>query len=545
MQLSFNRTKQDIFACLNTDIKFYKLKPIQCSLEEYNNTLSSLNPFETLSFDASVKCIDWRYSSNPNNIVSLGLSDGRVLIRNISDDKSDFVKSHIGKDRLPKHNKPCSSMQWSREYTNLIAVGFEKPDKSIKYPCALNVYDVNFTETIFDNETSKERNQTETHNDRKSWKAFANKSIHDLQCDTVNSLAWLHHHTLMAGLGKKGVKIFDLKDHRSTPVNSSIANNATYGICIDPCCETRIASYHGQTVVIWDARNLSSSLLNILSSGTIKKIDWSSNEQGQLVVQSLRPDEMSPSLLHNQTHVYDVRRQIIYNNGESKDSPCNLFKKTIKTSSLFERESTSTLAWLPMCNNMLLVASNEGSFKVASVPERTLASLQNFDSVGIFQKNIVTTFPVYRKEEGITYYENLMKKRCKSGNYGLLPLSNTIDNVELSLEDASNKLNSVWRWMHLLYMTSHYIGLSSKQPLSKNHHANQGKRSFNANKQVQNTDVWQQGDQSAHFLDGILFVLEESKKQQNVREPIDPIQQVQWKGVSKFSGFLYTNPERL
>ena len=47
---------------------------------------------------------------------------------------------------------------------------------------------------------------------------------------------------------------------------------ATYGICIDPCCETRIASYHGQTVVIWDARNLSSSLLNILSSGTIKKV---------------------------------------------------------------------------------------------------------------------------------------------------------------------------------------------------------------------------------------------------------------------------------
>ena len=57
--------------------------------------------------------------------------------------------------------------------------------------------------------------------------------------------------------------------------------------------------------------------------------------------------------------------QINYNNGESRDSPCNLFKKTIKTSSLFDGESTSTLSWLPMSNNMLLVASDEGTFKVS------------------------------------------------------------------------------------------------------------------------------------------------------------------------------------
>ena len=90
-------------------------------------------------------------------------------------------------------------------------------------------------------------------------------------------------------------------------------------------------------------------------------------------------------------------------------------------------------------------------------------------------------------------------------------LGNTIGNVQLSLEEADNKLNSVWRWMHLLYMTSHYIGLTSKQPLSKNHHSSQGRRSFNAKKPVQNTDVWQQGDHSAHFLDGILTVLEGCK----------------------------------
>lgn len=65
----------------------------------------------------------------------MGLSDGRVLLKNVTDEKSDIfkLKSHIGKDRLPKHNRPCSSMQWSREYPNLLAVGFEKPDKSIRF----------------------------------------------------------------------------------------------------------------------------------------------------------------------------------------------------------------------------------------------------------------------------------------------------------------------------------------------------------------------------------------------------------------------------
>ena len=77
--------------------------------------------------------MDWRYSSNPDNIVALGLFDGKVALKNVSYDSGSnnaHLRSSIGKDSSQKHSKSCTSMQWNKDNPNWLATGFEKQERN-------------------------------------------------------------------------------------------------------------------------------------------------------------------------------------------------------------------------------------------------------------------------------------------------------------------------------------------------------------------------------------------------------------------------------
>ncbi len=76
--------------------------------------------------------MDWRPKSEPDDIVALGLVDGKIVIKNVTqlERNNVLIRSSVGKDFSLKHTKTCTDLEWNREKPNWLATGFEKAERS-------------------------------------------------------------------------------------------------------------------------------------------------------------------------------------------------------------------------------------------------------------------------------------------------------------------------------------------------------------------------------------------------------------------------------
>jgi len=489
MEIVFNEKKPDQFAFLNDNIFFYK---VPCKgkhvVNEYNCGLNNIKPFNTISLNSPARCMDWRPCDSDRDIVALGMVDGRIEVKNVYEElgvSNTTIRSSIGKDFSQKHSKQCVSIKWNKDITNWLASGYEKPERSNRMPPSLVVWDVNFCETSFDSQ-KYQHNSSRSSDVVNGWCAVANKPLFELASDSVHSLTWFQKHTLIAGFSRKGLKIYDVREGEK-PANTTIAHHATFGICTDPVGESRIASHHDGTIVVWDCRNFTQPFVTIVTSGNIKKLQWSPDTCGQLLVYRSTPDimytdkdELLPVESNPSLQVYDVTTQMKYNMGEPTTSPCNLFKKTVRTEHLYEdpNEVTKALSWFPNHPHTILLSSNKGTFKVASVPDRALASSQSGSRIGVFSRNYVKTYTC-NLDPSVACYSNVMKKRAKT-NYGLLT-ENLMKNIELSLEESNTPTRLLWRWLDAVHRATSDTSSSTPVNPSTNPAAVATMSSYNLN----------------------------------------------------------------
>ena len=101
-------------------------------------------------------------------------------------------------------------------------------------------------------------------------------------------MAWFHKNPehLVAGMNLKNLKVYDIRLNTRTHTNTRPlkTNNSryTYGVCVDPHNDHRVASYFDDTVVIWDTRNFDKPIWTKTQSADIIQLAWSPTRSGLL-----------------------------------------------------------------------------------------------------------------------------------------------------------------------------------------------------------------------------------------------------------------------
>lgn len=439
---------------LNNQALFYNLpSPLVNSswqvVEEYNKQLDKLMPFYDIKLESPIRCFSWSPMSVWKNVVSIGLDNGKVLITEV-DGQNCKPSNNIVVDKqfYPEYVKSCTCMEWNRENSNWLAVGFNKPPTNKKLP-SLVIWDVNFAKTPY-------------LNDAKRFKV-ASKPLFKLSKEPVDSLAWLTSHgltnILMAGHNSSYIKIYDVRVEKA--ICSTKPSKQTFGICCDPTCDTRVASYDksGDIIRVWDTRNFPRPVLQIDYQPNISKIEWSASECGNLLVHS-RPAAGFSSFT---THLYDVVREVKLYNGEPHQSCCNFNKSTLSTNLLYNTEKTGevveTVAWYPQTPHLVLVASNKISFKMsrfsnekqvtACSPTSSNYVVASNNKIQIFDSNLTTknsNSSLVRLVLGSEVGLETIKKRSKNG-YGTIK-GELLKNIELYDDDDNVEIRLLWRWLH-------------------------------------------------------------------------------------------------
>ncbi|KAI9106057.1 hypothetical protein DFS34DRAFT_43429 [Phlyctochytrium arcticum] len=105
----------------------------------------------------------------------------------------------------------------------------------------------------------------------------------------VSSAAWLHHSSphLVAGMGLKWIRGFDLRNGTSNSNSMVISTKAVLGLAADPFNSHRFASFAEDNVVrLWDTRNSSEPALTFVADyrNGIGQLSWSTMRAGCLAV---------------------------------------------------------------------------------------------------------------------------------------------------------------------------------------------------------------------------------------------------------------------
>ena len=82
----------------------------------------------------------------------------------------------------------------------------------------------------------------------------------------------------------KNLKIFDLRlnESQGPKVMKTNVTRLTFGLCIDPHMDYRVASYYEDTVVIWDTRNFDKPIWTRSQAGEVTQLAWSPTRSGLL-----------------------------------------------------------------------------------------------------------------------------------------------------------------------------------------------------------------------------------------------------------------------
>lgn len=299
LDILWSPNQEDRFITFGTDLRLYQVIPKDGNQKNSAVNISEKTMAVLLSVNSDnqyMKCVSWYPKSEPNNLLAVGLENGKAVLTSFN---GVNLGDHVSREFVPKHSRPCSSIAWNPVECNLLAAGLEK----YRTDYAIIVWDV--AKQSFGNIIHEHPFQT------------GSRAVVELGfSETTNSLQWFGNQpkTLVCGMNSKFLKIFDLRD--TSKHHNATTTKAVYGVCVDPFFEHRLASFVENQLVLWDVRNFEKPVITLQDSKLIAKVAWCPTRSSTLsslvresafiklynIQQSNGSDEIEPSIVEYSVH---------------------------------------------------------------------------------------------------------------------------------------------------------------------------------------------------------------------------------------------------
>ncbi|XP_076824645.1 GATOR2 complex protein MIOS-like isoform X2 [Clavelina lepadiformis] len=547
MEILFNPHHHETFAVTNGDLSFYKL----CYGDIVEDEEISVCRFHSKDTDVNtdVKCMAWHPSEECSDIIALGQSNGRVVLKSVEFmDYSSMV--HLPKrEFFQKHSKQCNALAWNTHHPNWLAVGFDKQKQS-----SLVVWDVN-SKGDFSHMTERNKLSGSELNPSPNQPSVVVKPLVELTPgESVNSLAWIGQSgetsTLIAGFNHKFLRVYDIRSPSSSISSSTINHKATSGICIDPCCDSRIASFGENSVSIWDLRKFVKPVVNIPVNNNIRKVEWSPHRGGMLaVLLNSGHDGFGVASDNDVVYVYELHKAL-YSDQDLNIVGYQPIVRTVKPKLPAGDWMTwvNGFTWLPVQPNSLLTLSNASSFHVTGILERTSACWNGNRSFSVtsgydcFYYSHPDNLAFHQNSDSIFSAEfvdvgQIIMKRAKN-NYGLVN-DNPLKNIELCLEPENIDLHLLWEWIDRI---NHLTQPNSSTPAILSPSGPQPTTGFIHNKPRSTPRRQSLKIGKSAYFSGVLAVMKESIGDSNTNH--STTETIQWIGVPSTKSVTYTSKKR-
>ncbi|KAI0220830.1 GATOR complex protein MIOS [Lamellibrachia satsuma] len=425
LDLLWSPNREDKFVTFGTELCLYKIESIKdktLPAKGQSKKVSDETFASVLSVNSDnqyMKCLAWYPKSQPDNLLAVGLANGKVVLTGLGKTGLNDPHSLVGREFVPRHARQCHTLSWNPDQCNLLAQGLDK----LRADPSILIWDVHSkvaSESVF---THDRRNST-LHSDM-----TAVKPLFELApSETCFSLSWFAQEpkTLVAGMNHKYLKIFDLKDV-SHP-QSTTCTKSVYGIQVDPYFKHRLASFSEGQVTIWDTRNFDKPVLTIQESKHIIKLEWSPTRCGLLAC--LAKD--SPVI-----KLYDIQHTSV---GPDELEPA-VIERAVQP---HEDQEVASFAWNHTHENRMMTISLAGVMKDVRIYERiAVAWSANMSLSWACSREIKHCYSTDICREIYDDISVKMRQRALRG-YGIQ--RNIVENGELA-GDSSGCLNNLWSWL--------------------------------------------------------------------------------------------------
>ncbi|ELU15458.1 hypothetical protein CAPTEDRAFT_157856 [Capitella teleta] len=345
--------QDDKFLIFGSELALYKvdnkrdeasLKGMKISDEHWANLICVNSSPE----NQYMKCLAWYPHKEPDNMIAVGLANGKVLLQSFAKGGSADPQNLIGREFVPKHARPCNYLAWHPTMPNLLAQGLEK----YRADCCTLVWDIN---TKYESSLSSDMRKYSA----SGLDTMAPKPYIELgHSETSLSFAWFPTAPFfVTGMNNKFLRIYDLRDI-TRPQSIAYTKNV-YGIKVDPHFNHRLASFHEVRDYFsyfykFFASFTVTHVLTLTESKQVTKISWSPTRSGLLAC--LTKD--SPII-----KLYDIQSTPV---GSDELEPA-VIEKIVQPIPL---QAVASFDWHPSDENRMLSISPTAAVKDLRIFER-------------------------------------------------------------------------------------------------------------------------------------------------------------------------------
>ncbi|XP_065840030.1 GATOR2 complex protein MIOS-like [Oscarella lobularis] len=361
------------------------------------------------------KCVAWNPSPRLK-LIAIGQQTGKVSLASLK--MLDETESPFhGCEFIPKQNRPCLSLEWNPEHPNLLAEGL---DKSRNDPSLL----------IWDCASSPTGESQQGRWSQKHPLAELGSSS-----ESVLSLAWLSGKRLVAGFGKKELRMFDLREENATRPHMVSFTKYVHGVCVDPHNEHRLASYNEGTVSFFDTRYFEKPILTLDRPGPFTKLAWCPNRCALLG--ALRKDS-------SVVRLFDIQQPEPDLTALEDDITLPLLEHTIG----LKGKQCHSFAWLNSQRCSMLTIGPEGDVDELTICQRIPLDLSPLTQVSYGSESGLfhwASESIRKSDEGRLLDDVSMQMRRRAGDgYGLDVAKNR------SIVKENEELYRLWTLLDLV-----------------------------------------------------------------------------------------------
>lgn len=365
-----------------------------------------------------LKTVAWYPKPEPDNMLAIGLANGRVILNNFSDNnESDLIK----KEFVPKHTRSCIYLNWNPVDSHLLAEGLEK----YRNDSCINIWNIHHKPG---NELGDRQRYSSSHSE-------SSGAIHTPYVeiggpsDTTASFCWFKKEprTFVTGMNTRYLRIYDLRD--CTRAQNQTQTKMIRGACVDRQNEHRIATFNENHVSVWDVRNFDKPMLTFQELKAVSMIRWCPTRKGYLGI--LSQDSLT-------VKIYDILHLPQTVGSEELDQYYS--ERTIK---VLNPQIVSSFSWHPKQDSRLLTITQQGLLRDLIVQEH-IPFNWSADSILVTAHGKSMSSTSFTKDDSIPQDIAVrMKERILQG-YGLK--SDPIWNNVYAIKDEAELLG-VWRWL--------------------------------------------------------------------------------------------------
>ncbi|XP_019856861.1 PREDICTED: WD repeat-containing protein mio-A-like [Amphimedon queenslandica] len=444
LQVIWSPVTESEFATYGNELRVYNHEPM--GLEERDTTstdiiLSSTHRGRLIGANSEVSCspgyqtVAWQPNKDNPHFFAVGQSNGKVSLLNLLS-KQPILSSH-GFQLVPKSlGRLCHCVAWNPNNTRLLAEGLEKS----RSDSSLIVWDITHASTVHDRTGSRVPDNTGPEERSKFYETGHGES--------TSSLSWLQENALVAGMGSRFLKVFDIREEHHSVLQTGggqrefAQHKAIYGLTIDPNNGYQLASYaEGSTVYLWDIRSFQRPMYSFQRSGTVLQLSWLATRPGSLsAVFSESPylRIIDIPFLSQGSDIGETYTE--YFNSHISDR-CPLSSRQ----GWGRKRSVVSLQWNNHWLNTGLITNNEGKVQEIKVSDKTSLSWGSGQSLIVGSVGLGTNHD--NKDLLSDDISVVMRKRVEAG-YGF----NIGKNIEVTSNDVT--LSNVWTWINIQVSSS-------------------------------------------------------------------------------------------